>query len=319
MQTLYDIYKPFIHDLLSTITDEVLLPLSDKAEIDGFTYYSQGLDLISWLDGTLKHPSEEYLASVPLSLPLIGVTQLVQYIVACRITDLTPGQMRSAFNGATGHSQGIVSAVAIASSDSWDQLETNVLKATKHLFYLGLRGQEGFPLLSIEPSIVADAIENNEGTPTPMLGVYGLSSKVLSGHIAKVNAHLPANSQIAISLNNSSTAFVVTGPAKALYGLVTALRKVMAPPGLDQGRTPFSKRKAVFNMRFLPINVPYHSQYLVGQTEKLVQDLNGEELWSASDLAIGIYNTEDGEYNARCKMVFVLTIQDLICDLSHHP
>lgn len=220
----------------------------------------------------------------------------MQYIVACRITDLTPGQMRSAFNGATGHSQGIVSAVAIASSDSWDQLEANVLKATKHLFYLGLRGQEGFPLLSIEPSIVADAIENNEGTPTPMLGVYGLSSKALSGHIAKVNAHLPSNSQIAISLYNSSTAFVVTGPAKALYGLVTALRKVMAPPGLDQGRTPFSKRKAVFNMRFLPINVPYHSQYLVGQTEKLVQDI-GEELWSASDLAIGIYNTEDGKHS----------------------
>jgi hypothetical protein len=50
-------------------------------------------------------------------------------------------------------------------------------------------------------------------------------------------------------------------------------------------------------MRFLPVNVPYHSEYLAGQTEKLVQqDLGGQELWSASDLAIAIYNTEDGEF-----------------------
>jgi fatty acid synthase subunit beta len=295
-QALYDIYTPFVHSLLSKITDDVLLPLADKAEMDGYTYYGQGLDLISWLDGTLSHPTEDYLASIPLSLPLIGIAQLAQYVVACRVADLHPGQMRSLFKGATGHSQGVVSAVAIASSDSWESLEDNFAKAVKHLFYLGLRGQEGFPLLSLEPHIVADSIENNEGAPTPMLGVYGLNAKALQGHIKKVNAHLPSNSQIGISLFNTTTAYVVTGPAKALYGLVTALRKVMAPPGLDQGRTPFSKRKAVFNMRFLPVNVPYHSEYLAGQTEKLVQeDLGGKELWSPAELAIAIYNTEDGE------------------------
>lgn len=271
------------------------MPLADKAEEDGYTYYGQGLDLISWLDGTLSHPTEEYLASIPLSMTLIGIAQFAQYVVACRVADVHPGQMRSLFKGATGHSQGVVSAIAIGSSDSWESLETNIFKAVKHLFYLGLRGQEGFPLLSLEPHIVADSIENNEGAPTPMLGVYGLNAKSLQGHIKKVNAHLPSNSQIGISLFNTTTAFVVTGPAKALYGLVTALRKVMAPPGLDQGRIPFSKRKAVFNMRFLPVNVPYHSEYLAGQTEKLVQqDLGGKELWSASDLAIAIYNTEDG-------------------------
>jgi fatty acid synthase subunit beta len=204
--------------------------------------------------------------------------------------------MRSLFKGATGHSQGVISAVAIASSDSWDSLEANILKAVKHLFYIGLRGQEAFPLLSIEPQIVADSVENNEGVPSPMLTVNGLSQKALEGHIKKVNAHLPSNSQIGISLYNATTSNVVTGPAKALYGLATALRKVMAPPGLDQGRIPFSKRKAVFNMRFLAVNVPYHSQYLAGATEKLVEeDLGGEDIWSTKELSMAIYNTEDGE------------------------
>ncbi|WVQ99903.1 hypothetical protein IAU59_007046 [Kwoniella sp. CBS 9459] len=294
LQLLYDTYTPFVRSLLSKITS-LLLQLGAKADADGYAYYSQGLDLISWLNGSSPQPTVEYLASIPLSLPLIGVAQLAQYVVSCRVLDLSPAEMRSRFKGATGHSQGVISAVAVASSDSWASLEENVLKAVKHLFYIGLRGQEGFPLLSLEPQIVADSVANNEGVPTPMLSVNGLGVKALEGHIKKVNQHLPSNSQIGISLFNGPTNFVATGPAKALYGLATALRKVMAPPGLDQSKIPFSKRKAVFNIRFLPVNVPYHSPYLTGQTEKLVQkDLNGEELWATSALPLAIYHTETG-------------------------
>ncbi|WRT68297.1 uncharacterized protein IL334_005273 [Kwoniella shivajii] len=294
LQLLYDTYTPFVKPLLTQITS-LLLDLGEKADADGFAYYSHGLDLVSWLDGSSPRPTVEYLASIPLSLPLIGVAQLAQYVVSCRVADLTPGELRSKFKGATGHSQGVISAVAIASSSSWQSLNENILKAIKHLFYIGLRGQEAFPLLSLEPQIVADSVANNEGVPTPMLTIGGLSLKPLEGHIKKVNAHLPSNSQIGISLYNGPTSFVATGPAKALYGLATALRKVMAPAGLDQSKIPFSKRKAVFTTRFLPVNVPYHSTYLQGATEKLSQqDLSGEEFWSPADLAIAVYHTEDG-------------------------
>ena len=294
---MYNIYKPFLHSLLVNITQTVLLPLTAKAEQDGYPYYTQGLNLIAWLDGSVSRPTTDYLASIPLSLPLIGVTQLAQYVVSCRITDLSPGEMRSLFKGATGHSQGIVSAVAVAASSTWENLDENILKAVRLLFYLGLRGQQGFPLLSIEPQLVADAVANNEGVPSPMLSVNGLSLKALEGHIKKVNEHLPSNSKVGISLYNASTIHVVTGPARALYGLATALRKVMAPPGLDQSKTPYSKRKAVFNMRFLPVNVPYHSHYLEGQTQKLIeQDLGKEDLWNVKELPMAIYNTETGRF-----------------------
>ena len=127
-----------------------------------------------------------------------------------------------------------------------------------------------------------------------MLSVNGLARKALEGHIKKVNAHLAPNSQMGISLYNAPTMHIVTGPAKALYGLATALRKVMAPAGLDQGRTPFSKRKAVFTTRFLPINVPFHSHYLEGATKALME--KGAELFDPKDLSMPIFNTEDGEY-----------------------
>nr|ODN98836.1 hypothetical protein L204_02800 [Cryptococcus depauperatus CBS 7855] len=310
LQFLYDTYTPFVAPIISEITD-LLISLGYKAENAGYTYYVQGLDLLSWLDGSSPQPTVEYLASIPLSLPLIGVTQLAQYVVSARVCDLSPARLRDSFKGATGHSQGIISAVAIASSSSWSSLYENILKAIRHLFYIGLRGQEGFPLLSIDPKLVADTLENNEGVPAPMLSISGLGLKALEEHIKRVNNHLPTNSKIGISLFNGPTGFVTTGPAKSLYGLVTALRKVMAPAGLDQSKIPFSKRKAVFSMRFLPVNVPYHSSYLEGATTKVERDL-GEDLWDVKDLAMAIYHTEDGSDLRQLKSSLTSSLSDQI-------
>ena len=301
LQSLFDIYKPYVAGFLAEATKQVLLPLGTKAVQDGQSFYSQGLDAYGWLSGSAPRPSVDYLASIPLSLPLIGLTQLVQYLVACNVVGKTPGEFRSLVKGATGHSQGVVSAVAIAASDSYDDFTANALKALKLLFYIGLRGQETFPVLSIEPTIIDDAVENGEGIPTPMLSVTGLTLKTLESHVAKTNAHLPDNSKLHVSLHNGPRNLVVTGPSRALYGLATALRKVKAPAGLDQSKTPFSKRKAVFATRFLVVGVPYHSAYLTGATQKVIEkDLAGQDVFTPRDLAIPVYNTEDGQYSLIC-------------------
>ena len=60
-----------------------------------------------------------------------------------------------------------------------------------------------------------------------------------------------------MSLHNGLRTFVVNGPARSLYGLVTSLRKVRAPTALDQSKIPFSQRKPVFSVRFLVVGVPY--------------------------------------------------------------
>ena len=80
---------------------------------------------------------------------------------------------------------------------------------------------------------------------------------------------------------------------KALFGLVTSLRKVRAQSGLDQSKTPFSQRKPVFSIRFLLVGVPYHSEYLDGVTDMVAEDLE-DELWEVKDLKISDYNTKDG-------------------------
>ena len=292
LQNLYDIYKPFVAPFVQTLTEEVLAPL--VAEEEGSTHYTFGLDVVSWLSGAAARPAVPYLASVPISFPLIGLTQLVQYLVVCHVANLTPGELRSRLSGATGHSQGIVSAVVIAASGSFKEFADNSHKAIKWLFYSGLRGQEAFPVTSVEPSIVQDAIVGGEGTPSPMLSVAGLTFKELQPHVSKTNRHLPANSQLNVSLHNGPKTFVMTGPPKALFGLVTSLRKIRAQSGLDQSKTPFSQRKPVFSTRFLLVGVPYHSEYLDGVTDTVEEDLEDEELWDAKDLKIPVYNTEDG-------------------------
>ena len=295
LQALYDTYKPYVSPLITAITNEILVPLVAARQASSF--YNYGMNIASWLSGAVPRPPVAYLASIPISLPLIGLTQLIQYLAVCRISGLTPGQLRDHIAGATGHSQGVVSAIAISASTSYDSFDVNAKKAVRWLFFCGMRGQEAFPVLALEPSIVQDAIEGGEGQPSPMLSINGLALSALRPHIDATNKHLPPNSQLAVSLYNGPRNFVVTGPPRALYGLVTNLRKVRAPSGQDQSKVPYSQRKPSFGVRFLVVNAPYHSSYLTSATDKLCnEDLGGEELWAPDELGIPVFNTEDGEY-----------------------
>jgi fatty acid synthase subunit alpha len=50
-------------------------------------------------------------------------------------------------------------------------------------------------------------------------------------------------------------------------------------------------------VRFLVVNTPYHSAYLASATEKRCEeDLEGEELWTANELAIPVCNTDGSKY-----------------------
>ncbi|KAI0635636.1 fatty acid synthase [Trametes polyzona] len=315
LQTLYDIYKPYVSQFLTNITRDILIPLVEESEEE--TFYTHGLDVVSWLSGASPRPPVTYLASIPVSFPLIGLTQLTQYLVVCRVSNSTPGDLLSRLRGSTGHSQGLVSALCIAASKTYESYAEHASKAIRWLFFSGLRGQQAFPILALEPSIVQDSVEGGEGAPSPMLSVTGLPLKDLEAHIAKTNKHLPDNSKIGVSLYNGPKAFVVTGPPRSLYGLVTHLRKVRAPSGLDQSKIPFSQRKPVFSVRFLVVGVPYHSKYLENVADDVMDDLENKELWSKEDLAIPVFHTETGAdlrstdgslTRALCDQIFTLPI-----------
>ncbi|CEH12097.1 fatty acid synthase [Ceraceosorus bombacis] len=296
LQELFNTYRPLVAPLLQAATEQ-LQALIEEATLNGFeSYYVHQADVFGWLTGRTAKPPTSYLASIPLSLPLIGLTQLTQFLVSCRASGLSPGQFRDRVLGATGHSQGIVAALVLATSDDEPSFIENCVKALGLLFHIGKRGQESFPALSLDAALVADSVEGGEGEPTPMLSVQGLAIRALEGAVAAVNKHIQdAAHRIDVSLFNGPSSFVVTGPPRSLFGLVGHLRSKRADPNVDQSKLPWSKRKPVFTMRFLPVGVPYHSSHLLGATEKVASiDYQEACIWRPRDLKTVVRNTYDG-------------------------
>ena len=291
LREVYTTYSSFVEDFIAAAAAHLqTLSRDPRAE----KLYSKGLDVMRWLNNKDSQPDTDYLVSAPVSLPLIGLTQLAHYMVTCRVLGSNPGHVREHLSGVTGHSQGVVTAAAIAEAKNWDTFTKAAKNAITILFWIGTRSQQAYPRTSLAPSILQDSLDNGEGTPSPMLSIRDLSLKAVQDHIDATNAHLPKDRHIGISLVNSARNFVVTGPPISLYGLNLRLRKVKAPTGLDQTRIPFTERKIRFVNRFLPITAPFHSPYLAEATKQLEEDLKDIRIPSSS-LGIPMYDTNTGK------------------------
>ncbi|KAI9205069.1 fatty acid synthase [Polychytrium aggregatum] len=276
------------------------------------------IDVISWLERPETRPSTNTLLDTHLSLPLIGLTQLLNYWIMLKIVDKTPAEVRTLFTGTTGHSQGIISSVVIASSETDKEFLENTQKALGLLFWLGLRSQNAVPRTTINPNILQDSLSNNEGIPTPMLAVTGLRSAEVVKHVEATNKHLPADRRVHLSLINGPRSTICTGPPQSLYGLNVALRKIKAPTGLDQSRVPHSERKIRFSSRFLPVAVPFHSEYLVNVPAQLEQDISELNLdFDAAKIAIPVYHTNTGE-DLRNSSRLTISLVEQICTQAVH-
>ncbi|KAK5128278.1 hypothetical protein LTR85_002945 [Meristemomyces frigidus] len=291
LRQVYNTYPSLVEDFISTAAS-LLQNLSRDPQAEKL--YSKGLDVMRWLNNRDSQPDTDYLVSAPVSLPLIGLTQLAHYVVTCRVLGTHPGHVRDRISGATGHSQGIVTAAAIAASANWESFDKAARSALTILFWIGARSQQAYPRTSLAPNVLQDSIDSGEGAPTPMLSIRDLPRDALQKYIAITNEHLPKERHIGISLINSARNFVVTGPPMSLYGLNLQLRKVKAPTGLDQTRIPFTDRKVRFVNRFLPITAPFHSPYLADAVVHLKEDLKDVTI-SSEELGIAVYDTCSGK------------------------
>ncbi|RLV90824.1 Fatty acid synthase subunit beta [Spathaspora sp. JA1] len=295
LRELYRVYGDLIYDdLIVPITTKLNnLVKQDSSSLDKI--YTQGLNILSWLKHPETTPDQDYLLSVPVSCPIICIIQLCHYAITCKVLGLTPGEFRDYFIGSTGHSQGLVTAVAIASSDSWDSFLANSIKASSLLFYIGARCLITYPRTTLPPTMLQDSLDHGEGRPSPMLSVRDLTIEQVESFINQTNSHLPQEKHIAISLVNGARNLVVSGPPESLYGFNLNLRNKKAPNGLDQSRIPFSDRKLKCSNRFLPIFAPFHSHLLADATELILQDVAQQELtFNVKDIKIPVFDTFDG-------------------------
>ena len=146
LREVYTTYPSFVEELIQDSAHQLqILARDPRAE----KLYSKGLDVMRWLHHPDAQPDTDYLVSAPVSLPLIGLVQLAHYTVTCKALGQTPGDVRCKFSGTTGHSQGVVTAAAIASADSWTSFEKAAKNALTILFWIGARSQQAYPRTSL--------------------------------------------------------------------------------------------------------------------------------------------------------------------------
>ncbi|KAK9446830.1 acyl transferase domain-containing protein [Limtongia smithiae] len=290
LREVYSMYQGLVDDFVQHCAKELTTLAADERTMK---MYSNGLDIMRWLREPDSTPDLDYMVSAPVSLPLIGVTQLTHYAATCKILGKEPGDLRSLLAGTTGHSQGIITAAAIAASSTWASFYASSVKILHILFWIGCRSQQTYVRTSIAPSILQDSVNEGEGKPSPMLSVRDLVKSQVQKYVDQTNSHLAPEKHVSISLENGARNFVVTGPPQSLYGLNLSLRKVRAPAGLEQNRVPFSQRKLRFSNKFLPITAPFHSPYVHEARSVILEDVKGIE-FSREELGIPVFDTYDG-------------------------
>ncbi|KAJ3389073.1 3-oxoacyl-[acyl-carrier-protein] synthase, partial [Entophlyctis sp. JEL0112] len=310
---LFTVYKPIATPLVNGSAATLLaLSTSENARL----VFASKIDLIEWLTKPETRPTTQTLLATDLSLPLIGLTQLLAYWVTLKICGITPAEMRSLIKGTTGHSQGIVSSVVIASSETEKDFVENTQKALSLLFWIGLRSQNAVPSTTLDPLILQDSIGAGEGVPTPMLLVNGLRRGEIANHINATNQHLPQDERIELSLINGPRTCICTGHPQSLFGLNVALRKLKANPTEDQSRIPHSQRKVRFTSRFLPVTVPFHSSYLQKVPQLIAVDIEMYNLqFSAEKVKIPVFHTNTGEDLAKSGDGLTMSLVEQICVL----
>ncbi|RDL38698.1 uncharacterized protein BP5553_03038 [Venustampulla echinocandica] len=299
LSELHTTYEPLITPLLLRASSHLrqLIAVEEAYQC----HFPKTLDILLWLRSPETRPDAVYLAVAPVSFPLIGLLQLAAFEVVARLLGLSPSGMSSMLSGATGHSQGIVTAAVIAASTDWFSFHTMAMKALGLLLSIGCRSQSAVVAPAARHALISDALHHSEGAPSAMLSVRHLPLQIVQKLVQEINAHLPPNAAIEIALHNERTNFVLAGPPASLHGLNVQLRIIKAMSSQGQARIPFDKRKPAVANRFLPISAPFHSSQLASAVALVLRDVqaqNGLHILG-SNLHMPVYSTTAEGMNLR--------------------
>ncbi|MFT7620889.1 MAG: fatty acid synthase [Myxococcota bacterium] len=246
--------------------------------------YKHGLDVAEWIATPASRPGAEYLASAPITFPMVFIVQAAQL---ARMVEL--GLDRPAFRdrvvASAGHSQGVVAAVYAA--ETWRH-EEPWLRAADYVrltFFLGLRPHQLCRTPAPSASVLARCQQEGHDAPAPMAAVTGPDTESLQSTLDALG--LP----IVIGLRSTRYRHVVSGKPQHLEWLRIALeaQEDSARKARAKGRLPGRLARLVW--AHLPIGRAYHSPDMVDAAERVKQDLRGMAI-RAVDLAFTALDTE---------------------------
>ena len=227
-----------------------------------------------------------------MSYPLIGLTQLAQYKNTLHKCGMNQAQMSQLVKGATGHSQGVVAAAAVASAIDDADLVQKAQDVAKYLFWHGTRMQ-----VETQTQQAASTSDVKTGAATPLLAVIGLNVATVRQFVAAVNRKIEREPErLAVALVNGSNVCVVGGHPALLSKFAVLLQKSNSTQGKDHSKVPFYKRKPRVTLRWVPVNAPFHCPQMAAAVPCIMEDVARLGLRiRGKDLKFPVYATSNGE------------------------
>ncbi|KAJ2872376.1 fatty acid synthase alpha subunit Lsd1 [Coemansia aciculifera] len=310
---LLDVYRPLLLGFVSHMSAFLHRESLDKRIL---RMYPQGFDVLHWLTTPDAIPSETYLLSSPICMPLFGLIQLMHVMVLYKTLGISPGELARHFNVAVGHSLGIGIAAAFSTLTDEQSFYDVGEKILGIQLLVGAFPQLQYPIHRQAISGTRDASQDVGGEPRPMLSVQGVTRPVLERLIAKFNSRCSSPDEyVYLAVTNSYDRFLVASQAKSAVELAEFLCAESADPDEDQSRIPFPLRKPVITVQYTTISVPYHC-VLLESAANMAHAVAVEKEWvlHSGDMQIAVRAGDDG-HDIRTETDLTRYLIDSICVL----
>ncbi|KAJ2223592.1 fatty acid synthase alpha subunit Lsd1, partial [Coemansia sp. RSA 485] len=288
---MVNVYGPLISDYVVQMSEFLDAESMDNHCVN---VYGNGLAIHRWITEPESMPEHEYLISSPVSMPLIGLVQLMHLMVLYKTFNVSPGNLACRFSVATGHSQGIISAVLLSTlTDDEESFVSGSKKALGLWMLIGALPQLTFPYYCITDRRGNGFSKNTDAEPTPMVSVQGLTKSQLTKIIDDFNAR--GSNHVQLAVTNTVDRFVIAGQVEHAAKFARYAKALSAAPGEDQTKLPLALRKPVISVDFLGMTVPYHFDLLKESVEDIHVILK-EKGWTfdAADMRIAVRSSYDG-------------------------
>ncbi|PIA14847.1 hypothetical protein COEREDRAFT_103271 [Coemansia reversa NRRL 1564] len=258
--------------------------------------YYNGMDALGWFTRNRSVPDDSYLVSVPVCIPLTGLTKLMQIMVLYKTLGISPGELVRHFKVAIGHSQGIVLATAFSMMTDERSFEDISIKALGILMIIGALPQIRFPEYYYFDDSAEHLSSNAKPIPRPLVYVYGINKDTLEAYLSEFNLRQTSDTKhMHLAITNAHDKFVLAGAFQSTANMVRFLHTKIAHTNEDQSKKPFNQRKPVANVGYGNLTVPYHSIIMRSAvTPALSLALEKRWTFAAIDMQIPVRACDDG-------------------------
>ncbi len=262
--------QPFIQQAAAVINKE--LSEYDDSETRFFT---QGLDVIRWIESADETPDAAYLLSSTLSHPLIYMCQIATYMSVLE-DGLDPDWLLEHTHSATGFSTGIVSAVMVAMGLPLPEFREVALKGQAMFFWQGVRCQQSMFRFGVSPMLENAKLDVGEGSPSCMASINNINR---------------------LQLDQLCSEFSDYGIAHPAYEMMPDRWIVAGLPQNLHGFGQFIREKNPdFGWKFIPSTIAAHCPFLNYALQTSPQDAKRTGLsLTGNQLKIPVWSNDSGE------------------------